>query len=154
MIHDKIENLARYIGPVTYDLMKKALISIDNGLNDGHYELSNDMYFNIETYDLLLKSKCRIENHHEYVDVQISLNDSEGISVFDSALLSNSIKYDLTKDVEFFENSDVITAYCLNTPGFFTLLFPGEAHRPKEQTINSQKVRKVVFKIKERILNE
>lgn len=91
---------------------------------------------------------CTIEAHDEYVDIQFTLVGGEGIDIFPREKL-----HELTADTE----KDFLTfatdmAPCLsvaNLPGWFTMIFPHEAHRPQESLDGKCAiVKKGVIKIK------
>jgi YhcH/YjgK/YiaL family protein len=99
------------------------------------------------SYGTKTVSDCKIEAHNVYVDIQSTITGAEGISVFDRAECRTSVAYSVADDVELFAPVAPI-AHTDNLPGYFTLLFPWEAHRPQERVKGFELVKKFVIKAK------
>ncbi len=106
------------------------------------------VYARIMSYPTKLPKDCMIEAHDDYVDIQFTLVGGEGIDIFPREEL-----HELTADAEKdFLTFAADTAPCLsvaNLPGWFTMIFPHEAHRPQESLDGKcANVKKGVIKIK------
>lgn len=119
----------------------------------GRHELQgNDIFFNLAEYNSFKKEERIIEAHKEYVDIQFLVEGSEtmGFSYFSP---NNKVKesYSKEKDLlvyEEMENEFFITL----TPGVFVIFFTEEPHRPCCINKDSEKVRKIVVKIRKSLL--
>lgn len=155
MIHDKIENLIKYI-PVEYQKHVSAFLLHVNTAGDGTYEIcGKDIFAKVMTYPTKKINECIIEAHNIYCDIQFSINGMEGISVFSRQILKIQTSED-EKDlfIYFGDNTDK-AAWVKNNVGYFTLLHTDEAHRPQESVDDQcNVVKKVVIKIREELFHE
>lgn len=108
--------------------------ALNSNTSCGHFDLIGDqVYVNIMDYETQSPIGCPIEAHNRYVDIQVTLEGGEGISIYDRDTLIPKTLYCEGQDVLFFETAKAAEyCYVKNTPGYFTMLFPHEAHRPKE----------------------
>lgn len=125
-------------------------------MEDGEYDILNDKIFaRVMSYTTLFTDACILEAHNKYVDIQFSINGAEGISVFDRTLMEIKDPYSEEKDVVLFmDNESALLAHTNNCPGYFTMLFPSEAHRPRECVGKCEIVKKAVIKVQADILKE
>lgn len=120
---------------------------------DGYYPLlGSECFAKIMTYQLKEKENCVIETHKEYIDIQLTLSGTEGISIFNSDINAKGSHYNPDDDVLFLDTNNYIpTCTINNSPGYFTMIFPGEYHRPMEKnSMCVDIVQKVVIKVKSR----
>ena len=149
MIHDKLQFLDNYLPKAGIPAVKEFLKQLSPEIENGHYPLLGEQIFvNVMDYGTKEPAQARIEAHDRYVDIQITLSGCEGISVFDRTSLAEESPYDQTNDVVFFQAGNAVTqAYAVNSPGYFTLLFPWDAHRPQERSGEETWVKKFVIKM-------
>ncbi len=90
-----------------------------------------------------------IESHDVYVDIQATIVGVEGISIFNSGDVDYDIPYDKNSDVRFSRQNNIIPLLSIcNTPGRFSMIFPGEPHRPMEKnSMCDGIVKKLVVKV-------
>lgn len=150
MINAKLHKLKRYFDADTFEIMDRFLDSVNEDTPDGEYVImGKEIFARVMTYKTNQAEKCVIEAHDHFIDIQFTLRGAEGISVFDREDLEEINKYNETTDVIFFrsDNSKII-AHTDNIPGYFTLLYPDDAHRPGEKIRGIDEVKKVVIKVK------
>ncbi|MBP3820643.1 YhcH/YjgK/YiaL family protein [bacterium] len=143
MITDKIKNIERY------NIPKEALLFIKNLTSDiafGKYEITKDIYANVESYNTKLNGK--FERHRKYVDVQILLLGKEKIYYTDVENLDEYPFYDEVKDISFYDKEIVKSHYVILDGTNFSIIYPNEAHAPQIFYEKQEPVKKVVVKIK------
>lgn len=149
MIIDSIKNAKLYydVHP-SFRKAFEALAAIDENTPDERITVDGDnIFINLSQYTNKNVKDCLFESHKKYIDIQFVIWGSEIIDVCDTAALKATDDRLETDDIAFYENTDTFsTAYL--TEGFFTVLFPGEAHRPcVAPDGKGVKVRKAVAKI-------
>ena len=149
MIYAKISDLSKYLEQDVYTKINSFLEQVDENTPEGRYEIWGDkVYARVMSYDTGLPEECRIEAHNKYIDIQATIVGAEGIGVYEREQLSEKGSYQQDKDVVFFEGTDAIMiAHTVNIPGYFTMLFPEDAHRPQERVLEIEKVKKFVIKV-------
>lgn len=149
MVHDRLEHIGMYL-PMEYrSRIKDFLAQISVDMPEERFELDGDtVYARIMSYPTKLAAGCTIEAHNVYVDIQFTLTGGEGIDVFPRSELSE-MTADAAKDFYTFQADMAPQTSLANTPGWFTMLFPHEAHRPQESLDGKcAVVKKGVIKIK------
>lgn len=150
MIHDRLINLKQYLSDELYTTVQGFLERVSEEIPEGEYRLKGkEVYAKVMSYPTCPEETCQIEAHRKYIDIQATILGAEGISVFRKDDLQVKVEYDERSDVAFFEK-DVVDPYikCRNVPGYFTLLYPWEAHRPQERIDEKGSVKKIVIKIR------
>lgn len=149
MVYAKFEDIYKYIDKDVYEKIENFLNSIYEDMPEGMYEISGSrIYARVMSYETSPAEVCKIEAHNKYIDIQATILGAEGISVFDRSKLIESQTYDEQNDVVFYcEKPDMAKGHCDNIPGYFTLLYPEDAHRPQEKILGIDKVKKFVIKI-------
>lgn len=148
MIVDSLKNAELYYGVCprmkqAFELVAKTdLMSLPEGKSqlDG-----DDIFVNIMQVELKKPSDAKLEVHNVYADIQILLvGESEGFGWTERGdLKDESIAFDATKDVAFYNDAHQITFYI--RPGQFTILMPEDGHAPM---IGEGKVRKAIVKVR------
>ena len=121
---------------------------IDANSAEGITPIDNDAYIRVMSYPTKLAENAKIEAHDVYVDIQFTLSGAEGISVY---ARENMEIVNVKPEKDFYEygGEAPLQAYAANYPGYFTLIFPHEAHRPQESIDRKcSVVKKGVVKIK------
>ena len=150
MVFDQLKNLNKYI---LEDQLKKIECFLDNlssEIEEGYYENDGeDIYARVMSYSTSLISDCKIEAHYQYIDIQSSLIGEEGIDIFDRDSLEIVKKYDIGKDVAYYRGTTKPYISVKNIPGYFSMIFPEEAHQPQiSLNQHCERVKKFVIKIK------
>jgi biofilm protein TabA len=156
MILDLCENWADYAYGKE-DILAEAfsfLASLEPDCEDGKYEImGDDMFALVQSYDTKNIADCKIETHHEFIDIQTLLIGSERMFYSTVNSLENSDEYNPENDAAFYTyEADKAVEYVL-TPGVFTIFFPNEGHMPGiALVLGSAPVKKVVIKIAAKLL--
>ena len=150
MIHARIENLKEYVSEEAYARISGFLESVSEDMPEDEYPICGDeIYAHVQKYDTVMPDEAKIEAHDKYIDIQFTICGAEGISVFDRNSLTANDDYNEEKDVIHYNYKDAVPiAHTDNIPGYFTLLYPEDAHRPKEQIRGAREVKKAVIKVK------
>ncbi len=114
--------------------------------------LGKDMFLNIMKYDTVKPEDSRFEAHRRYVDLQFSLGGAERIEWKRASELIAHGEYDKEKDLQFYQ-ADSPQAFVDMLPGYFSIYFPSDAHRPKVHIPGKANVFKLVVKIDLKLLN-
>ena len=148
MVYAPVTELRRYVDTSLYERIEGFLKIISADMAEGQYPLLGKRAFaRVMSYDTIAPEQGIIEAHNRYVDIQASITGAEGISVFLREELTPTTPYDENGDVELFDSKGVRPlAHTENIPGYFTILFPEDAHRPKEIIRGCSGVKKYVIK--------
>lgn len=143
MIYDELCNIDKY------NLNNEAVEFIKNLTKEiecKKYIINDDIYANIEEYTT--KDTGLFEAHKKYIDIQLLLSGEEIIEYTPLMGLKEKIAYDANKDIAFYNDGEKPIIKLKLVPGFFTVLYPQDAHKPQLFTDSRQSVKKVVVKIK------
>lgn len=150
MVFDRIENLKKYVSPEQFQKIARFLEQLSPDMEEKRYEIDGEkIYAKVMSYATSLRADCQIEAHNQYIDIQSSLEGTEGIDIFERDRLCISQEYDEAMEAAFYEETILPYASVNNVPGYFTMIFPEEAHRP-QVSVNQkcEKVKKFVIKMK------
>jgi YhcH/YjgK/YiaL family protein len=147
MIYDKLENLKIYGSSLAWDCASSFLKSINESSEEKRYELEHGIYAIIMGYKTKNTEEAVLEAHNRHVDIQMSLLGAEVIECFDRNELIVKEPYSMDRDVIFFNYPQKPLIICKNKPGFFTMLWPNDAHMPQLKCDEHEWVKKVVIKI-------
>ena len=149
MVHDRLENIGLYLPSAYRGMAARFLADVHDDMAEGRIVLDGDtMYARIMSYPTKLPKDCAIEAHDIYVDIQFTLIGGEGIDIFPRQEL-REIAADQEKDFYTFASDMPSQVSVGNLPGWFTMIFPHEAHRPQESLDGKcSVVKKGVIKIK------
>ena len=148
MIYDAIENEGLYFekGTPLHEALCFAA-SFDQSLPDGRYEFDGDeLFVTISSYETKNAGDLKFEGHREYIDVQLILEGREFMDVAREKEAVLDTPYAQDGDCGFFKAPGNYSSILLE-PGNFTVLFPGDLHRPGRMVDGSEKVRKMVVKV-------
>lgn len=149
MVHDKLENLYKYLPERYRENVEEYLKNINCDSKETTIEIvGKDIYGRVMSYPTKFEENAKIEAHDDYVDIQFSIRGGEGISLFSREDMK---MVDSRPDIDFYEykGESVRQGQVANLPGYFTMIFPHEAHRPQESLDRScSVVKKGVIKIK------
>ena len=139
---EKFDN--EYINAVFEFIYKNDLLALPNGKTviDGE-----NVWVNRSSYVGKEKEECKIENHHNYLDLQLVIKGVEGIGYvhIDRNGVKEMAPYDSVKDKCNFVG-DVDGIIYLHD-GDFVLVWPEDLHQPQIK-YNDEIIEKAVFKIK------
>ena len=149
MIFDKLDQLSRYIAQDDFEKIKVFLNQINPEMDERRYEIDgNRIYANVESYSTKKQEDCRIEAHNKYIDIQGGLEGAERVGVYRRSELEEIDEYNQEKDVIHFDMEKATeVAHTINSAGYFTILYPDEAHSPKQKAVGFDRVKKFVIKL-------
>lgn len=129
--------------PVAYDfIMSHGMKEIQ----EQRYELGNNAYVNVESYNTYSFEERKYESHRKYVDIQYIITGSENILTADVDSLFICQEYNEKLDIAFYDNTVVGQNNYLHV-GEMLLLEPKDGHMPCISIEDSIFVKKAVFKI-------
>ncbi len=146
MIVDTFENAHIYFG--LNKRFKEAfeyIASTDfTQLQCGRHEVDKDnIYVNVDEY--YTKTESRPEYHKKYIDIQFLVSGQENIGYCPLKEILINESFNEEKDIGFGLGK---VNYSKLEKGIFMILMPQDAHQPCMAVNESQKVRKVVVKVK------
>lgn len=149
MICDRIENTEQYRG--NHPLLNKALALAADletmDLRAGRNEIDGDDLFIMNfSYQTIAEEEGCYETHRNYADIQILRKGREFIRALPYGYPEAMGPYDKAGDCRLY----ALNPGCdiLLEPGVFALFLPGELHAPKLRTGGSEKVDKIVIKVR------
>ncbi len=154
MIHDSLKNYSKY----PYSAIWKEAFSFIDSLNEKseekRYELDHGMFAIVMSYSTKERDENTIlESHETYVDIQVTLEGSEVIEYFYRDYLQIKTPYNDTTDAQFYHYPDGPKAIIENQVGFFTALWPEDAHMTQLRSKGYERVKKVVVKVPLKLLS-
>ena len=155
MIFDRFENASLYpLGPAwqrAVDFLQTLTPDSEEGkhLIDG-----DDIFAIVMSYDTAAPESGLFESHRDYVDVQSVLEGAEGFECAFADTLEVATPYDTQKDAAFYTRAAPAHCRVDVRPGTFVLLYPDDAHLAGLIVDgDSERVKKVVVKIRKELLN-
>ncbi len=150
MIFDKIQNWHFYFNGALAQQIHEEINSFINKNEVGEKVLiPGKLFIKSMTYDLFDEDSAglQIESHKNWIDIQFTIEGVERIDVFsrDNLLIT---KTDKKNDVIFYKTNNNVQCSVNNHQGYFLILFPWDAHRPKMKTNpDVANVKKAVIKL-------
>jgi biofilm protein TabA len=146
MIIDNVDNFSRYFSlDPRYKTADEQLKALPQGIRDGKYPISDDMYMMIQERRTGRVDEGSFETHEKYIDIQVVLEGEEVMSFADTGSLSEKQAYDAEKDIALYEGEGENVKV---KAGTFYIMYPGEAHKGCCHYTKDLPVKKAVFKIK------
>lgn len=154
MIHDKLENWPLYFSSAPWQCAFDFLAGLSSKSENERISLQDDdIYALIMSYETCSPEESVLETHNEYIDIQMSLMNSEAIDWFPRHVLEVKEPYDSDLDRTFYHRPDIVPVRVYNLPDFFTVLYSEDAHMPKLMSAGKPElVKKVVVKMHKRLL--
>ncbi|MDD2237676.1 MAG: YhcH/YjgK/YiaL family protein [Kiritimatiellae bacterium] len=151
MIHGKFTSKSPrdlFPGSKMWETALKWLENNQNNTQEGLYPLGEDgFYARIMSYSLKSRENARFEAHRHTIDLQYTISGAEGIEIAPTEALNPQNDYDEASDAKHFEKPAFPHAFVTNSTGFFTILYPEDAHMPKLDVPGVDSVVKLVIKI-------
>ena len=150
MIYSKLDQLYKYVPNKYIEIINEFLKSISSDMEENTTWLDGEnLFVKVMSYNTPAPEQCKIEAHDKYIDIQVTITGAEGISIFERGRLQCMEDSLETEDFAFFEyDKNAFRGRTVNLPGYFTMLFPEDAHRPQEYVEGYGKVKKFVIKMK------
>lgn len=126
-----------------------------NYLEIGRYNLPIEgVFVNVMKYGLKDRLEAKFESHLCTIDLQMSLENSEGIEWHPLEGLLKKGKYNRKTDFQFYETPKYVHGFINNSVGIYTILFPEDAHQPQRKVNEFKEVKKLVVKIPKNLFDQ
>lgn len=147
MIYDKLEHIETYTG-ISERLARGLRLLTDPDLitmAPGRYEVDGDnLFFMVQSYESNVSNDTP-EAHQKYIDIQYLVSGEELIGVGELADMTEEVKANPEKDLWLYHGP--LSQLRLGN-GYFTVLFPQDAHAPGIAVSEPAPVKKVVIKVR------
>jgi biofilm protein TabA len=148
MITDTLENSHYYPFGPAWQKAFEFLNTLSADTPDGKYPINGEaMFAMVMSYETKEPDEAKFEAHKKYADIQTTLIGAEGIAVVDTKNMQETIAYDDSSDVAFYETPKTIPTLVDVYPKSFAFLLPQDCHMPQLAVGASQLIKKVVVKI-------
>ena len=127
-----------------FDWLEKNIDTLEIGRHDLPF---GKCFVNVMSYDLKSREEANFESHIETIDLQMSLENAEGIEWHPTSKLIPKGLYKEKKDFQFYETPYKSYGIVENRVGVFTILFPEDGHQPQRFVDSFTSVKKLVVKI-------
>jgi len=147
MVYDKLDNIEIYKG-LSDDIyegltfLRDAATDIDNGI----YQLNPHVKAIVSEYETKTENENGFEAHRQFIDIQALLKGEERIDFLPIEKLKETKPYSEDNDVAFY-SADITPQELMIGDGYFTILYPHDAHMPQLCVNEPMKVKKVVIKV-------
>jgi YhcH/YjgK/YiaL family protein len=147
MIHDRLENYHIYKLGAVFEEAFAFIRGCDESTEEGKYPLSGEMFASIESYPTKTHNRAAFESHQNFIDIQFTIKGAEKIGYASSKELKVNKPYNEKADVIFYDSPEIFHSEVTNLEGYFTLLYPDDAHMPGLQVPGFDHVKKGVVKV-------
>ena len=86
MIHDRVENLARYGAGDWWDSLCRVVCGLSDAEPEGERILGDGLLLRVLRYETKPPERCRFEGHRNHIDIQFTLAGAEAIDVAGQSL--------------------------------------------------------------------
>lgn len=142
----QLEVEKEWIPEKIYEILQKVegmnLIS----LKPGRYELGNKHYMLVDETKTEPRDVRRFEAHHDFADIQIVLSGHEIIEWAPLLVMENMCEALPQNDAYFYEYGGRVISMPM-TPGTYSVLYPGDAHKTLVAEGEPENVKKVIVKV-------
>lgn len=148
MVFDSIANAHRYYNllPGIKDVFDYVENHMKNPVENGRYDVSENVYVMVKRYPTEPADKLRYETHKKWVDVQVMINGTEYMGWRSVNPAEWPDPYDPETDASF--HPDMTGTDLKVEGGMFVIFFPEDAHKPGYYIHEPEDVEKLVFKVK------
>ncbi|MBL7214390.1 MAG: YhcH/YjgK/YiaL family protein [Phycisphaerae bacterium] len=150
MIFDHLDNALLYGGLGKRISIGLALLN-EESVRDaapGKYEVQGeDIFYVVDEYDTKPVDEGRLEIHRKYMDLQYIVSGCECIAVAPLEGLVEQVPYNGEKDLAFYDAAPSMSRLILKA-GMFAIFWPNEPHMPCRIVEKSERVKKIVVKIR------
>lgn len=152
MITTKLADWRHFFSGPTWSAAFEFLEALPAGSpdNDGLVPIRGDeLLYRVMSYPTRGTEGTVVEAHEKYIDIQMSLDGTEGIDWFSLDGLTVSKPYDPALDYVLYERPERATGTVINRPRYCSIFFPQDAHTA-QLVVGGQvePVRKVVIKVR------
>ena len=150
MILDQLDSALLYGGLGQRIATGLALLNEDSvrSAAPGKYEVcGNDIFYIVDEYETKPIEEGRLEIHRKYLDIQYIVSGAECIGFAPLVGLTEETPYTGESDAAFYKYDPSMSRLILKQ-GAFAIFWPNEAHMPGRMVNTSEKVKKIVVKIR------
>ena len=123
------------------------ILSMDfSAVSAGCYRSPDGLIYTIQEYTTKEEKECILESHRNHIDIQYMINGTEVFKSYSTNCLAQSGIYDVSKDVELWNDGLVATQSVL-IPGSVIVVLNGQPHKGAIALSVPQRVKKLVCKI-------
>ncbi len=134
LLNDRLAKGFEYIAKTDFSQVKSGTYTIDN----------EDVFAIVQEYDTKEIADGKLEGHFKYVDIQHLIDGTELMGI---TRLTDQIPTIINQENDYaFYKSDV--TFIKVEKGMFTVFFPEDLHMPCIKFNQSEKVKKVVVKVR------
>lgn len=136
-VKERVEKAVNYLKHLTItenDIGKKVRVD-------------ENFYYVVESYFTKPQNECRLESHRNYVDIHLMVYGKEKMEIADVSRLTVRERYEKEADVMYWEIPDRMLEVTLKQ-GDSIILYPEHAHRTGQMRNESEKIIKIVGKVK------
>ena len=156
MIRAMLKDAERYY--ILGEGVRKALEYIRGNdllsLAPGRYPIDGDKVFALIQEPITQpEDKAPFENHLKHADLQVTLKGTEHVGYCPVEKLTPKGDYNPETDVQLYDGRSDVTMHCA-TGKSFSLFFPEDGHQPYVTLGQSEKIKKVVIRIRLDMLAE
>ncbi|MBQ0070784.1 MAG: YhcH/YjgK/YiaL family protein [Spirochaetales bacterium] len=112
----------------------------------GWIELDNGVRASVQEYTTFPPAEALYETHDKYFDLQYMVKGEEVVLVAPREGLKTKIAYDPVNDIEFYEEP-IADGGAYLKEGYYVILAPEDAHKPRTIAKEAMAVKKIVVKI-------
>lgn len=146
MIIDRIEKVTQYCPPPFQPIVSKILCNI-NQFEIGEHTINERILVKHVVVKTVPIDEAIIEDHNHHIDIQIPLNNTELMNIYNRNNSKLKTKYDSLNDVSYYKTPGDMIASARILPGYFILIEPHEMHQPQIAIGPSYTLDKIVIKI-------
>ncbi len=148
MIYDTIDNRHRYAGHPGIAEALDALAALNaSALPAEPVQLADGAgHVGSSKHETRNPADVRFEAHRVFADIHVALEGEERLEVAAVTDLDGETDYDEADDVSFHAGAADVSLHL--RPGWFAVVFPGEAHRPGLWIDGPRPVTKAVAKVR------
>ncbi len=131
MIFDSMKRFSSYarLAPGVWGKVEKFIAESSASTPVGRYVIDGDLaYASVQSYNTHEFNPEKLENHRDFVDIQLLLDGEETIWWRDVEGLEEAKPY--KPDIAFFRAGSEGAVPLLLKPGYFALFLPEEGHQP------------------------
>ncbi|MBI3117876.1 MAG: YhcH/YjgK/YiaL family protein [Candidatus Hydrogenedentes bacterium] len=156
MMADRLINWKRYFSgePWTKAFEFLETLTPESEVNNLIPIQGEDIFARIMSYPTRPPEEAMLEAHDNYIDIQMSLVNTEGMEWYPRPPLEIKIPYDTSSDALFFHRPGNAPVFIRNAPGMFVVFFPNDAHLCQVMCSDAREtVKKVVVKVRLALLD-
>ena len=121
--------------------------SVRNAAPGKHEVQGDDLFYVVGEYETQSIELGRLEIHRKYLDIQYVVSGTECIGHAPLEGLTEETPYNSEKDLVFYQHEPTMSKLILKQ-GMFAIFWPNEPHMPGWMVNTSEKVKKIVVKIR------